>query len=168
MASIDAVSALLKYIGFISVISGREITFVSMEIGERIAAIIKVNQHTAASFADAVGVQRSAVSHILNGRNKPSLDFLQKVLSHFPRVDAGWLVTGKSPPNAGAFRPDTPERADHRDTAGAAPDRENAKQTEQKPTDAGTSHENSDTAGKAVERIVVFYTDRTFDTYEPN
>lgn len=139
----------------------RVFTFVVMEIGERIAAIIKVNQHTAASFADAVGVQRSAVSHILNGRNKPSLDFLQKVLMHFPRVDAGWLITGKSPPNAAAVRPPITAPQDESDSAAAAPDPESVEQADREPSKPPLS-------GKSVERIVVFYTDRTFDTYEPN
>lgn len=127
-----------------------------MELPDRIAAIIKINQHTAATFADAVGVQRSAISHILNGRNKPSLDLLQKILLHFPRVDAGWLITGKAPagtkptetvPNPRAAA--TPKPAESTDQA--APQ-----------TSVGGISE------KEVERILVFYTDRTFDTYEPN
>lgn len=68
-----------------------------MEIADRIGTIIKVNQHTAASFAALLGVQPSAISHILKGRNKPSLEVLQRILTHFPRVDAGWLISGKEP-----------------------------------------------------------------------
>lgn len=46
-------------------------------------------------FADRIGVQRSSISHILGGRNKPSIDFLEKILNTFPEVDARWLITGK-------------------------------------------------------------------------
>jgi len=128
-----------------------------MELPERIAAIIKVNQHTAATFADAVGVQRSAISHILNGRNKPSLDLLQKILLHFPRVDAGWLITGKAP--AGEKSPNAVPTA--RQPEIKTPDKSektNADFPPMVPTDSE----------KSIERIVVFYADRTFDTYEPN
>jgi transcriptional regulator with XRE-family HTH domain len=46
-------------------------------------------------FADKIGVQRSSVSHVLSGRNKPGLDFLEKILNTFPEIDANWLITGK-------------------------------------------------------------------------
>jgi transcriptional regulator with XRE-family HTH domain len=46
-------------------------------------------------FADRIGVQRSSVSHVLSGRNKPSLDFLEKLLNVFPDIDAAWLITGR-------------------------------------------------------------------------
>ncbi|MCT4561942.1 MAG: helix-turn-helix domain-containing protein [Crocinitomicaceae bacterium] len=57
--------------------------------------IIHSHHLTNASFADKIGVQRSSVSHILKGRNKPSLDFIQRVITNFPRVDAHWLITGQ-------------------------------------------------------------------------
>ena len=50
---------------------------------------------TAASFSDKIGVQRSGVSHLLSGRNKPSLDFILKIISAFPEVDLYWLLAGK-------------------------------------------------------------------------
>lgn len=46
-------------------------------------------------FADRIGVQRSSISHILSGRNKPSIDFLEKILNVFPDIDTTWLVTGR-------------------------------------------------------------------------
>jgi transcriptional regulator with XRE-family HTH domain len=68
-----------------------------MEISTRIHLVIKLTNHTAASFADVLQVNRSTLSHILNGRNKPGLDFLEKVLITFPKVDARWLLTGEQP-----------------------------------------------------------------------
>ena len=46
------------------------------------------------SFADKIGVNRATISHILSGRNKPSIDFLQKLLSNYPELNANWLITG--------------------------------------------------------------------------
>ncbi len=47
-------------------------------------------------FADRIGVQRSSVSHVMSGRNKPSIDFLEKILNVFPDIDTTWLITGRS------------------------------------------------------------------------
>ena len=66
-----------------------------MSIQNRLHIVLKMHNLTASSFADKIGVQRSNVSHVLGGRNKPSLDFLEKILLTFPRVNANWLVTGK-------------------------------------------------------------------------
>jgi transcriptional regulator with XRE-family HTH domain len=66
-----------------------------MLIQERIQVILKMHQLSPSMFADKIGVQRSSVSHVLSGRNKPGLDFLEKILVHFPRVNAHWLITGK-------------------------------------------------------------------------
>jgi transcriptional regulator with XRE-family HTH domain len=46
-------------------------------------------------FADKIGVQRSSLSHLLSGRNKPSLDFILKILDVFPDVDLYWMINGK-------------------------------------------------------------------------
>lgn len=66
-----------------------------MLIKERIQLIIKMNNLTSSAFADSLGVQRSNISHILSGRNKPSLDLLEKIILTFPRVNAHWLITGE-------------------------------------------------------------------------
>ncbi|MFY0481044.1 helix-turn-helix domain-containing protein [Flavobacterium sp. PLA-1-15] len=49
----------------------------------------------ASSFADKIGVQRSSISHLLSGRNKPSLDFVMKILDIFPDVNLYWILNGK-------------------------------------------------------------------------
>ena len=45
-------------------------------------------------LADNIGVNRATISHILSGRNKPSIDFLQKLLSAYPNLNSNWLITG--------------------------------------------------------------------------
>lgn len=52
---------------------------------------------TASQFADRIGIQRSGLSHILSGRNNPSLDFVLKVLKAFPELEPVWLLQGKGP-----------------------------------------------------------------------
>lgn len=49
----------------------------------------------ASAFADKIGVQRSSLSHLLSGRNKPSLDFILKIMDVFPDVDLYWILNGK-------------------------------------------------------------------------
>lgn len=49
----------------------------------------------ASAFADKIGVQRSSISHLLAGRNKPSLDFILKVQDFFPEVNLYWILNGK-------------------------------------------------------------------------
>lgn len=46
------------------------------------------------SLADTIGVNRATISHILSGRNKPSIDFLEKLLSAYPNINANWLISG--------------------------------------------------------------------------
>lgn len=66
-----------------------------MLIQERLQLILKMHNLTPSAFADKLGVQRSNVSHVISGRNKPSLDFLEKIILNFPRVNAHWLLTGQ-------------------------------------------------------------------------
>ena len=67
-------------------------------IVSRIEEVRKNHQLTAASFATKIGVQRSAISHILSGRNKPSLEFLMKIHDSFDEVNLEWLILGKLSP----------------------------------------------------------------------
>jgi transcriptional regulator with XRE-family HTH domain len=62
---------------------------------ERILKLIETEKISAAEFADKIGVQRSNVSHILNGRNNPGFSFIQKILETFPSINSRWLLTGE-------------------------------------------------------------------------
>lgn len=64
-------------------------------ITERILAILEDKELTPSSFADKIGIQRSSMSHILSGRNKPSLDVIHKIIITFPDIQSDWLLTGK-------------------------------------------------------------------------
>jgi len=62
---------------------------------ERLIQLLDLEQLSPSKFADIIGVQRSSISHVLSGRNKPSFDFLQKTLKAFPGLNASWLMTGE-------------------------------------------------------------------------
>ena len=60
----------------------------------RIAEIIEKEKLTSLKFANLIGIQPSAVSHILSGRNNPSMDVIQKILNTFRTINSDWLVLG--------------------------------------------------------------------------
>ena len=62
---------------------------------KRLEKIMDYYQLSAAAFADNIGVQRSSISHLLSGRNKPSLEFVMKVVKRYPTVNLYWLLNGK-------------------------------------------------------------------------
>ncbi|MFZ4401267.1 MAG: helix-turn-helix transcriptional regulator [Bacteroidales bacterium] len=61
----------------------------------RIILILKTQNLSSSQFADEIGVQRSSISHILSGRNNPSLEFVMKVLKRFPDINSDWIISGK-------------------------------------------------------------------------
>ena len=61
---------------------------------DRLKEILEKEYLTASKFAEKIGIQRSSVSHILSGRNKPSLDFVIKVNNAFDNVSLNWLIKG--------------------------------------------------------------------------
>ncbi|PHR46800.1 MAG: transcriptional regulator [Fluviicola sp.] len=128
-----------------------------MSIQERLKMVMKMNNLSAAAFADRVGVQRSSISHIMSGRNKPSLDFIQKTLKSFPRVNGDWLVTGKP---VGGNRDEESYQLD----------------TVTKPINTTSSEDIVGSSAKSkigeqeskqIERIVVFYSDGTYTETTP-
>ena len=62
---------------------------------ERLIQLLDLEQLSPSKFADIIGVQRSSMSHVISGRNKPSFDFLQKTLKAFPGLNASWLMLGE-------------------------------------------------------------------------
>ena len=61
----------------------------------RINLVLRAKNITARQFAEEIGIQPSGMSHILGGRNNPSLEFITKVLRRYPELDANWLLLGK-------------------------------------------------------------------------
>lgn len=62
---------------------------------DRINLILKAKNITARQFAEEIGIQPSGMSHIMSGRNRPSLDFVMKVINRYPEIDIKWLTLGE-------------------------------------------------------------------------
>lgn len=67
-------------------------------IESRLKQFIHMEGISPATFADTLGMQRSGISHLINGRNKPSYDFISRMLNAFPDLNADWLILGKGKP----------------------------------------------------------------------
>ncbi len=66
----------------------------SEAIISRLKEIVRYYNLTLSTFADSIDVQRSSISHLMSGRNKPSLDFVLKIIDNYPDVDLYWLLNG--------------------------------------------------------------------------
>jgi len=80
-----------------------------MEIKHRIRNIMISEGYNAGKFAEEIGVQASALSHILSGRNNPSYDLIVKIITRFPSVNSHWLLTGKGSMSTSEEKPQTPK-----------------------------------------------------------
>ncbi len=75
----------------------------------RLQQFLNLENLTSARFADIMNIQRSNVSHLLSGRNKPSWDFIQRFAVKFPNISTDWLLFGKGKPyRESATTPSTP------------------------------------------------------------
>ena len=68
---------------------------------DRLKLIMQTKNISPAEFADILEVQRSGISHLLSGRNNPSLGFIEKILLRFPEISPDWLILGKGAMNRG-------------------------------------------------------------------
>ena len=118
------------------------------EFNSRLEIILKHYGLSASAFAEKISVQRSSISHILSGRNKPSLDFIDKVLQAFPEIDLLWLLSGngKSHSTTPLFK-SVPIKS-------AVETQPSAKSAINDP--------------EGIDRIVVFYQDGSFKNYTMN
>ena len=113
---------------------------------ERIEKIMELEQLSASKFADAIGVQRSNISHVLSGRNNPSLELVNKILDHFESINADWLLLGKG-------------------------EMINGQQTDPPQSEMGYSFQSEQDQGinnPVPVKIVIFYSDNTFEEYKPS
>ncbi|MCB9185446.1 MAG: helix-turn-helix transcriptional regulator [Flavobacteriales bacterium] len=110
-------------------------------ITERLKKIMEDHDLSSSQMADRIGVQRSAISHILSGRNKPSLDFVVKVLESFPEVSSEWLLRGQNAEVA--THQERPEIGDEK----------------------SVETQGQNTPQKTVEKVLILYTDKTVEEY---
>jgi transcriptional regulator with XRE-family HTH domain len=121
------------------------------DFAKRLQIIIDYYGESASSFAEKIGVQRSSISHILSARNKPSLEFILKIMSSFPEVAWHWLIHG-----TGSF-PSTEIKSTIKTTV---------------QNDMGFDSDvkkiiKEDVVNdKVIERIVIFYADGSFKNFQ--
>jgi len=65
---------------------------------DRLQQFIQLENLTPAKLADNMGVQRGGISHLLTGRNKPSFDFITRLIELYPNLNSEWLLLGKGTP----------------------------------------------------------------------
>lgn len=62
---------------------------------DRLELLLQTKNLSASQLADETGIQRSIMSHVMNGRNKASLDFVLRILKRFKDINPDWLLLGK-------------------------------------------------------------------------
>lgn len=152
---------------------------------ERILLLLKVKNLSPSKFADEIGIQRSGMSHIMSGRNQPSLDLVMKILNTFKDVNADWLLHGTGPMLEGQIDlfspPKAVETVEIAEKDEAAITETTVVKEEQKPVitpEEPVKDENADKASvqakkvpvneSDIDKIVIFYKNRTFSEYYPS
>jgi transcriptional regulator with XRE-family HTH domain len=129
----------------------------SLEFAKRLQKILDYYGISATAFSDEIEVNRSTISHLLSGRNKPSLDFVLKVIQHYPEVELYWLLNGK-----GSFPAEKSSSEENQKNGNKASVPE---ETLSPPLQ--NQNQNRITADKdpGIDRIVIFYKDGSFKSY---
>ena len=134
----------------------------STDFTKRLQKIIDYYSESASGFAEKIGVQRSSISHILSGRNKPSLDFVMKVLSTYPEVELYWLMNGKGNfPSGKNSEPQIEKKS-----TGQNQNLFSSSENENAQKEITVEKIISSNSKKEIERIIIFYKDGSFSNFE--
>lgn len=151
-------------------------TFVKMVftiMKERIIEFLRAENKSSAQFADEIGVQPSGISHIISGRNNPSLDFILKMLERYKYISTDWLLFGKgSMYKDNSSMPGLFDQTlfDQKPIIEEKPVAEAKESTDNRLRSDETERTNMDRGREkksTVEKIVCFYSDGTFEEYSP-
>ena len=123
---------------------------------KRLQKILDFYGVTATLFSEKIAFNRSTISHLLSGRNKPSLEFVMKVLQTYPEVDLYWLLYGKGSFPTTVNKVNTQIKATSKQNALPGVEAENS-------VFENMALKNSNTS--AIERIILCYKDGTFKQY---
>ena len=161
---------------------------------DRIEKVMQIEGMNSAVFASAIGIQGSTLSHILNGRNNPSLAVLQSILNRFPHISPEWLIMGQGTiernvkqsqmPSLFALEDETdsksatsePFQAEKNGSTFSGNQQKTAivseipSQTQQTPLQQPEQRpiqiQQVEVPGKTVRKIIVYYTDNTFQEFQ--
>ena len=143
----------------------------TMEMKDRIAHIIRAKNLTAAEFALRLGIQPSNISHLLSGRNNPSLDFVKKLKETFPEYSLEWIVFGRGPITVSEPFPSiTPIESVPSDSAVLQNKEESAKEETlfDQPKEEDPQFEMpSPSRSATLKQIILVYSDNTFEQVTP-
>jgi hypothetical protein len=140
------------------------------KFAQRLQEIMDANDLSATAFSEKLHVGRATISHLMAGRNKPSLDFVMTVVATFPEVELQWLLYGTksspktttpTPSNHTTFSTDVPSKNDQEfasKTSATPPSN-----TEQKTLKNITAFSSSKSP---IKRVIIFLEDGTFESYE--
>lgn len=127
------------------------------EFVKRLEKILEEYDLSAAAFAQKIAVGRASISHILSGRNKPSLDFVLKVTSSFPEVDLYWLLWGK-----GSF----PKKDTGHSPATSSHEKDSKVTLSESTGISKKIGSERSIPEKTIKKIVIFYNDNSFESFE--
>ncbi len=147
-------------------------------IQNRLKFLIKDLNLTHTEFAEKVGVQSSSISHILSGRNKPSLDFIEKIHAAFPQLNINWLIFGEGVPFSNMtqienknFSPTLPSEKNTINSSGNSETYSLLNDHEDPPVYGKTPQMNTPNAHgleNKIQKIVLFYSNGKFEEFSPN
>ena len=142
----------------------------------RIKKILEEYKLSPTIFSEKLGIQKANVSHVLNGRNKPSLDFVLKVSEAFPEINIEWILKGKgsmkvenmntssysSPTlfptqNNEVKQPPIVKEITHKETSRKTASKEQ-----------GSTKKNIKNNSKEMKKVILLYDDNTFDYFDKN
>ena len=139
---------------------------------DRILEFLKRENKTSAQFAEDIHVQPSGISHIISGRNKPSLDFVIKMLEKYPFLSTEWLIFGKGamykePKMGDLFAGiDLIQSAKRGEIPSGKVEKEPPDNSQQSDIHETLSEKNHPVHSQAV-KIVWFYDDNSFEEFYP-
>lgn len=143
-----------------------------MDLSEKIKLILNGKNISPSIFADEIGIQRSSMSHILAGRNKPSLDIVQKIVKRFPELGVNWILDEEELPSVSdavtSYQSVTePTLLSEKKVNNVASQSPRINQTPE-PLVRGSvvSREQHITTEKTVKKVMIFYSDGTFEEFK--
>ena len=133
---------------------------------DRIAHIMRAKNLKASDFAELLGIQPSGISHILSGRNQPSLEFVKKIKENFPEYNLDWIIFGKGPMTTSEpFRETFSSPVHEMTPSEATPE---SFETPSSPfTPVPEVLPASQPPKGSVKSVMVLFEDGTFETYHP-
>lgn len=155
-----------------------------METRDRIRLIIEQEGLTQVAFSEATGINTSTLNHVLTGRNNPSVEVITKILTAFPQYESEWLLHGQGLMWTDEYRETQAQQASVPLFSSMEPVLDERKQSETgtegrtttatKPASASSSTTPTELreralkgAPKRVEKIIIYYSDQTFETFYP-